>query len=61
MALRLKPIFEARARANHSLNGGDKSEAARLKSDTPVEKTRTDAAIAELANMGKTPARPNGR
>jgi hypothetical protein len=48
LALRLKPIFEARAKANQSAMGG----ALRPKSDeaSPI---RTDVAAAEAANLGK--------
>lgn len=54
LALRMKPIMEERAKANHLANSGDKvSEAARQKSDTPVEKFRADEAVSELANVSR--------
>ncbi|MGE4531759.1 MAG: DNA N-6-adenine-methyltransferase [Acidithiobacillus sp.] len=53
LALKLKPVIEERARANHAANGGDKLGAARQNSDTPVEKIRTDEAVSELANISR--------
>lgn len=52
LALLVKPLIEARAKANHLANAGDKvSEAASQKSDAPVEKLRTDDEIAKMAGV----------
>ena len=52
LALRMKGIVEAKAKANHLANAGDKtSEAARQKSDAPLEKIRTDKEVAKLAEI----------
>jgi hypothetical protein len=54
LALKLKPIFEARAKANHLANAGDKkSKSACLKSDEPIIKIRTDNEMAKVAGIGK--------
>ena len=50
LALRMKPIIEARAAASHAANGGDKTEAASPNSDSPVEKVRTDVAVANRSS-----------
>ena len=52
LALRMKPIVEVRAKANHLANAGDKSEAACQNSDTPkIEKIRTNSVISTLAGI----------
>lgn len=57
LALRMKPIMEERARANLVASGGDKksdeAKSGSPKSDDPIKPIRTDAAVAELANLGK--------
>lgn len=58
LALKLKPLIEAKAKANHLANAGNKaSEAARPNSDAPLEKIRTDAEVAKLAGVGKDAVR----
>jgi ParB family chromosome partitioning protein len=51
VALRLKPVLQAKAKANHEANGGDKTKAASQLVDTPVEKIRVDAEIAKAAGV----------
>jgi len=52
LALRMKPIMEARARANLIASGENFGKGS-LKSDDPIKPIRTDAAVADLANLGK--------
>ena len=57
LALRMKPIIEARAKAKQALAGGDKksdeAKSLSLKSDKAITPIRTDETIAVLANLGK--------
>lgn len=54
LALRMKPIMEERARANLSAAGASAAPGKpSLKSDEVIKPIRTDAAVADLANLGK--------
>jgi hypothetical protein len=55
LALRLKPIMKNRAMANMVVRKGEQSGSSSLKSDE-LQPIRTDAAVASLANLGKSPA-----
>lgn len=52
LALRLKPIFEARAKANLIASGENFGKGS-PKSDEPITPIRTDVAVAAAANLGK--------
>lgn len=56
LALKLKPVIEERARASYSENVGRPKESSQISDtiiDRPVEKIRTDEAVAELANISR--------
>lgn len=58
LALMMKPIVEARARAAHAANGGNKTDAASQISDAPIpEKIRTDDTVADLAGVSRDTVR----
>ena len=52
LALRLKPIFEARAKASLIASGENFGKGS-PKSDEPITPIRTDVAVAAAANLGK--------
>ncbi len=54
LALRLKPIFEARAKQNLSAAGASAAPGKpSLNSDGVIQPIRTDVAVAEAAHLGK--------